>query len=127
MLFRSVRALRESMVYGCMVLFMLASLVLLVSLTGSLRQLAALTVRDALTGVFNRRHFDEVVRAELARVRRGGGAVGLSGNITTSRSPTRVSLPGRSDVMGISPRSAVGSSTSFPAALSRCTEAPGTR
>ncbi len=73
-----VRALRESMVYGCMVLFMLASLVLLVSLTGSLRQLAALTVRDALTGVFNRRHFDEVVRAELARVRRGGGAVGLA-------------------------------------------------
>ena len=73
-----VRALRESMVYGFMVLFMLASLVLLVSLTGSLRQLAALTVRDALTGLFNRRHFDEVVRAELARVRRGGGAVGLA-------------------------------------------------
>lgn len=72
------RALRESAVYGGVVLFMLASLALLVALSKALRDLAALSLRDALTGLYNRRHFDEVAESELAKARRGGLRVGLA-------------------------------------------------
>jgi diguanylate cyclase (GGDEF)-like protein len=36
------------------------------------RKLATLSATDGLTGLANRRHFDEVLRAELARARRSG-------------------------------------------------------
>lgn len=64
------RALVESSVYGLMVLFMLGSFVLVVALSRALRSLAEVSVRDPLTGLYNRRHFDDVVEVELARARR---------------------------------------------------------
>ena len=64
-------ALRDSLIVGLMMLFLLASVVLLLMLTRSLREVATLTVRDPLTGLYNRRHFDDVARAELAKARRG--------------------------------------------------------
>jgi len=41
------------------------------------RSLHELAVRDALTGLYNRRHFNEVVQQELARSRRQGKPVAL--------------------------------------------------
>ena len=38
----------------------------------TLRRLVSVSVRDALTGVYNRRHFDESAPAELAKARRAG-------------------------------------------------------
>jgi diguanylate cyclase (GGDEF)-like protein len=70
-------ALRESAVFGLMALFMLASLGLLVALTRTLRRLVAVSVRDPLTGVYNRRHFDECAPAELAKARRAGHKLAL--------------------------------------------------
>ncbi len=67
-----LRALGESAVFGLMAIFMLASLGLLVALTRTLRRLVSVSVRDALTGVYNRRHFDESAPAELAKARRAG-------------------------------------------------------
>ena len=73
-----LRGLRESLPYGLMTLFMLASLLLLMTLTRSLRDLAALSVRDALTGLYNRRHFDDVARVEISKTHRGSVTVGLA-------------------------------------------------
>jgi diguanylate cyclase (GGDEF)-like protein len=73
-----LHALGESSVYGLMALFVLASLLLLVALTRALQTLATVSVRDALTGLYNRRHFDSFVEGELAKTRRGGLPVGLA-------------------------------------------------
>ncbi len=72
------RALRESVVYGLMVLFMLACFALLLALARALRMVAAISVRDPLTGVYNRRHFDESMRVELSKARRMGAKLGLA-------------------------------------------------
>jgi diguanylate cyclase (GGDEF)-like protein len=46
-------------------------------LGGALTELEALSVRDALTGVFNRRKIEEVLGGELSRLRRYGGECGV--------------------------------------------------
>lgn len=43
----------------------------------AVRKLRELTVTDALTGVFNRRHFDEVLRHEVKRAARSNDCLGL--------------------------------------------------
>ena len=73
-----LRALRESSAYGLAALFIVASMALLASLAKALRAVHALSVRDALTGVFNRRHFDDCLRYEVARAHRGGLKLGLA-------------------------------------------------
>jgi diguanylate cyclase (GGDEF)-like protein len=73
-----LRALRESTVYGLLVVFLLASLALLFALANALRTLAALSVRDPLTGVYNRRHFDACMRIECSKVRRVGTRFGVA-------------------------------------------------
>lgn len=42
------------------------------------KQLAELSIRDHLTGAFNRRHFDEILEIELARVARQGGSLSMA-------------------------------------------------
>ncbi len=41
-------------------------------------RLAELAVTDPLTGLYNRRHFEEILRAELARIRRYGGCCSVA-------------------------------------------------
>jgi diguanylate cyclase (GGDEF)-like protein len=72
------RALRESLVYGLMAAFVLASIALLLALARALRTLEAISVRDPLTGVYNRRHFDECIRVELSKARRMGAKLGVA-------------------------------------------------
>ncbi len=72
------RALRGSVVFGLMVLFVFASLVLLVLLARAMRSLVAVSVRDSLTGVYNRRHFDDSMKGEIAKARRAGSKLALA-------------------------------------------------
>ncbi|HXF81688.1 MAG TPA: GGDEF domain-containing protein [bacterium] len=41
-------------------------------------RLSELAITDPLTGLFNRRHFEEILRAEIARIRRYGGQCSLA-------------------------------------------------
>lgn len=41
------------------------------------QRLAELAARDSLTGLYNRRHFEEILRAEVARISRYGGYAAL--------------------------------------------------
>lgn len=41
-------------------------------------RLAELAITDPLTGLYNRRHFEEILRAELARIRRYGGCCSVA-------------------------------------------------
>ncbi len=75
---RYLRALRDSAVYGLMSAFVLVSATLLVLLAKAQRSLAILSVRDPLTGVYNRRHFDDMAKCEVARARRVGLKLGLA-------------------------------------------------
>jgi diguanylate cyclase (GGDEF)-like protein len=70
-------ALEESLVHGLMVLFLVAAATLLLALVRTLHETTGLAMRDGLTGLWNRRHFDEVLPRELARARRSGGTLGL--------------------------------------------------
>lgn len=72
-----LHALRDSAVYGVLVLLLLGGVVLLTALSRTLGVLAVLSVHDALTGVYNRRHFDDMARIELSRARRSGSMLGL--------------------------------------------------
>lgn len=42
------------------------------------QRLSELAITDPLTGLFNRRHFEEILRAEIARIRRYGGHCSLA-------------------------------------------------
>ncbi len=70
-------ALRQSSLHGLLVLFSLGSLILFVALTRALQLVESQSRHDALTGLYNRRHFDEVAELELAKARRSGTPVGL--------------------------------------------------
>jgi diguanylate cyclase (GGDEF)-like protein len=70
-------ALRESITYGLLALFTLFSIGLIVFLARSLRKIAALSHRDSLTGLSNRRHFHEIGAIEFARARRGLQSLGM--------------------------------------------------
>ena len=41
-------------------------------------KLAELAITDPLTGLYNRRHFEEILRSEMARIRRYGGTCSLA-------------------------------------------------
>lgn len=42
------------------------------------KKLAELAITDPLTGLYNRRHFEEILRAEINRIRRYGGSCSLA-------------------------------------------------
>ncbi|MCZ8294003.1 MAG: diguanylate cyclase [Hylemonella sp.] len=65
-----LNALLKTSFHIATVLLFLVSLVLIALLTRSVRQVRSLSVHDALTGLYNRRHFEEVARTEWARSRR---------------------------------------------------------
>jgi diguanylate cyclase (GGDEF)-like protein len=71
-------ALQHSLVYVVFLVLVTGGLVLAVLLRRALRQVEALSIRDSLTGLFNRRHFDEVAAVEVARARRGTMKLGLA-------------------------------------------------
>ena len=73
-----LQALKDSSVFGVIALLLVMSVGLLSALHRSLRVLSALSVRDPLTGLYNRRHFAELTRVELAKARRGSLTVGLA-------------------------------------------------
>lgn len=72
-----LQALKQSVVYGLVVLFLLGSLILLLVLSRTLRHVRLLSLHDSLTGLYNRRHFDAVARQEFARIHRDHGSLGL--------------------------------------------------
>ena len=55
----------------------LANHELVISLTGSNRQLEALSTIDSLTNLSNRRHFDDILERELLRAQRAGTPISL--------------------------------------------------
>ncbi|GLS06046.1 sensor domain-containing diguanylate cyclase [Chitiniphilus shinanonensis] len=56
----------------------LLSMVLLVLLAGAMRHMQSMSIQDGLTGLFNRRHFDEIAKREFAHSRRNGQWLGLA-------------------------------------------------
>ncbi len=56
----------------------LGCVVLLVLLAGAMRNMQNMSIRDALTGLFNRRHFDDIAQREVAHSRRNGQWLGLA-------------------------------------------------
>lgn len=58
-------------------ILLLIGLILTLLLVRSMRQVRALSIRDGLTGLYNRCLFDEVVQLEFARCRRHGVWLGL--------------------------------------------------
>jgi diguanylate cyclase (GGDEF)-like protein len=71
-------AFEHAMVYVAFLVLILAGVLLAMWLRRTLAQVEALSVRDALTGVYNRRHFDDVANVEVGRARRGTIRVGLA-------------------------------------------------
>lgn len=70
-------ALWYAMPFALVVAFLFGSVMLLVALIGSLRRVQECSVRDGLTGLYNRRHFDVIADKELAGAKRDGHYFGL--------------------------------------------------
>lgn len=73
-----VLAARQCAIYVFLLLLVVGSAGVGYVLLRLLRRLSELTIRDALTGAFNRRHFDDALRVEVSRARRGSAAMGLA-------------------------------------------------
>lgn len=71
-------ALKATSLMAGAVLAVLCCLLLMVLLGRSMQQVQRMAIKDALTGLYNRRHFDEVARLEFAHRRRDGGWLGLA-------------------------------------------------
>ncbi len=63
-------ALAKTAFHLATVLLSLVSLLLVAMLMRTGRKIQTLSIRDGLTGLYNRRHFEEVARTEIARCRR---------------------------------------------------------
>lgn len=63
--------------FALVVLFLFGSVMLLIALVSTLRKVHECSVRDGLTGLYNRRHFDAIADRELASARRDGIYFGL--------------------------------------------------
>ena len=70
-------AVQKTALHLATVLLFLVSLVLIALLMRSMRKVQTLSIRDALTGLYNRRHFDEIARIEFARSERHGVWLGF--------------------------------------------------
>lgn len=71
-------ALKQSAQYGLIVLFLFCNLILVAILYRTLRRLWILSIQDSLTGLNNRRSFDEISQIEFTRLRRTGGYLGFA-------------------------------------------------
>jgi diguanylate cyclase (GGDEF)-like protein len=71
------KALKQSALYGLLVLLILMCVSLIAWLTNVLRRLHNLTMIDFLTGLHNRRHFSESAKLEFARGRRTNSYLAL--------------------------------------------------
>lgn len=72
------KALKESAIYGVIILLMMMSLILITMLVKALRKVHVLSVRDFLTGLYNRRYFDEAAHLEFDRAKRTGAYLALA-------------------------------------------------
>ncbi len=72
------KAFALSIPYALMVLFLFCNFVLAAMLSRSQRRVRELSVRDSLTGLLNRRSFDETLRTEFSHIRRVGGTLALA-------------------------------------------------
>lgn len=63
--------------YALVVLSLFASLTLLMALLRTLRKVQECSIRDGLTGLYNRGHFDTIAGREMAGARRDGKYFGL--------------------------------------------------
>lgn len=66
----TAEAWKQSIIHALVVVLLLASLTLLALLSRSLRRMHQMSIRDSLTGQYNRRYFNDVASRELARLRR---------------------------------------------------------
>lgn len=73
----TAEAWKQSIIHALVVVLLLASLTLLALLSRSLRRMHRLSIRDSLTGQYNRRHFNDVASRELARLRRRNNRLAL--------------------------------------------------
>jgi diguanylate cyclase (GGDEF)-like protein len=71
-------ALEQSIPYGVTAIFLLCSLVLAGMLSRSLHRVRILSLHDSLTGLENRRAYDEISASEFSRLQRYGGYLGLA-------------------------------------------------
>jgi diguanylate cyclase (GGDEF)-like protein len=70
-------ALRYALPFALVVAFLFGSVMLLVTLSRTLRRVEECSIRDGLTGLYNRRHFDACAARELACAKRDGHYFGL--------------------------------------------------
>jgi diguanylate cyclase (GGDEF)-like protein len=73
-----LNSVRESAWHIATVLVLALSLVFVAALTRKSRQIRELAIRDGLTGLYNRRHFDEVAKQEIELARRHNLYLGLA-------------------------------------------------
>ena len=71
------QAVRYALPFALVVLSLFASLLLLMALLRTLRKVQECSIRDSLTGLYNRGHFDTIAARELAGARRDGQYFGL--------------------------------------------------
>ena len=71
-------AVEQALTQSLAGLFILLILLLLWELGLAWRRVRALAIRDGLTGLYNRRHYDEISRALFAQVSRNEGIIGLA-------------------------------------------------
>lgn len=72
------KALKQSALYGLLVLLVLMCVTLIAWLTSVLRSLHNLTMSDFLTGLHNRRHFSESAKLEFERGKRTSSFLALA-------------------------------------------------
>ncbi len=71
------QAVRYALPFALVVLSLFASVLLLMALLRTLRKVQECSIRDSLTGLYNRGHFDTIAARELAGARRDGQYFGL--------------------------------------------------
>lgn len=70
-------ALLYALPFSLVVVLLFGSVMLLLALIVTLRKAQECSIRDSLTGIYNRRHFDAVAELELTGARRDGHCFGL--------------------------------------------------
>jgi len=70
-------ALLHALPFSLVVVLLFGSVMLLLALIATLRKAQECSVRDSLTGIYNRRHFDAIAERELSSARRDGHYFGL--------------------------------------------------
>ncbi|GGP22383.1 sensor domain-containing diguanylate cyclase [Silvimonas iriomotensis] len=72
------QAFRATLLLVGAIIASLACVVLLLLLVRAMRDMQEMSIRDGLTGLFNRRHFDEIAQREVAHSQRNGQWLGMA-------------------------------------------------